>query len=306
MAAPIPFVRDFDFTYGVPAQVTPLIRRIVARNPGPFTFTGTGTYIVGHGKVAVIDPGPLLDDHIEALLAALAGERVTHILITHTHKDHSPAAASLKAATGAPLLGFGPHGSGRPEADRRVEEEGDRSFRPDRRLRDGDRLEGPGWHMEVLHTPGHTSNHLCFALEEERALFTGDHVMGWSTSVVSPPDGDMQAYLRALRRLLVRDDGIYWPTHGPPITAPWPHLEALIAHREDREAEIAAALGEGPQDIPRLVARLYAEVPRRLHPAAARTLFAHLIHMVECGRATCVGPPTAGSLYLKGREGAGS
>ena len=220
MPSDIPYVRDLTFYYGVVDQVSPLIRRVIARNPSPFTFYGTGTYIVGRGEVAVIDPGPLLHDHVLALEAALAGERVSHILITHTHSDHSPAAAPLKAATGAPTYGFGPHGSGRPEADVRVEEDGDRDFRPDHEIRDGAVLEGPGWRLEAVHTPGHTSNHLCFALAEERALFTGDHVMGWSTSVISPPDGDMQAYLRALRRLLERDDATYWPTHGPPITQP--------------------------------------------------------------------------------------
>ena len=237
MPPDIPFVRDLEVTYGRVERISPLIRRVVARNPSPFTYTGTGTYIVGHGEVAVIDPGPLQDDHVAALLAALAGERVSHILVTHTHSDHSPAATPLKDATGAPTYGFGPHGSGRPDPDVRVEEYGDRAFRPDHQLRDGAAIMGEGWRLEALHTPGHTSNHLCFALAQERALFSGDHVMGWSTSVISPPDGDMQAYMRSLKRLLERDDAIYRPTHGPPITEPRRHVEALIAHREKREAE---------------------------------------------------------------------
>ncbi len=297
MAGTIPFVRELDFEYGRVDQVSPLIRRVVANNPSAFTYYGTGTYIVGRGEVAVIDPGPLLHDHVEALLAAVAGERVTHILVTHTHSDHSPAAAPLQKATGAPTYGFGPHGSGRPEPDVRVEEDGDRAFRPDHRLHDGDAIAGPGWTFEALHTPGHTSNHLCFALGEERALFSGDHVMGWSTSVISPPDGDMQAYMQALRRLLARDDATYWPTHGPPITDPRRHVEALIAHREAREAAIAACLAEGMTRIPAIVERLYADVPVLLHPAAGRSVFAHLIHMVETGQAACDGPPSVAGSY---------
>ena len=297
MPPDIPFVRDLEVTYGRAEQISPLVRRVVARNPSPFTYTGTGTYIIGHGEVAVIDPGPLLDDHVATLLDTLAGERVSHILITHTHADHSPAAAPLKQATGAPTYGFGPHGSGRPEPEVRVEEDGDRAFDPDHRLRDGAVIVGDGWRLETLHTPGHTSNHLCFALEQERTLFSGDHVMGWSTSVISPPDGDMQAYLRSLRRLLERDDALFRPTHGPPITEPWQHVWALIAHREKREAEIAAALDDGLTLIPDMVERIYAEVPRHLHPAAARTVLAHLIHMVETRRAVCDGPPAIDSAF---------
>ena len=186
--------------------MTPLIRRVVARNPSPFTFKGTGTYIVGHGKVAVIDPGPDISAHVEALLAALRGETVTHILVTHTHLDHSPAAAAIKQATGAKTYGFGPHGSGRDEDRTGVggvtEEGGDRDFVPDVVMRDGDAVAGPGWRLAAVHTPGHTSNHLCFALPQERTLFSGDHVMGWSTSVIAPPDGDMAAYMRSLDKLL--------------------------------------------------------------------------------------------------------
>jgi glyoxylase-like metal-dependent hydrolase (beta-lactamase superfamily II) len=208
MAGEIPFRRDFAFEYGRSERLTPLIRRVVARNPSPFTFKGTGTYIIGNGKVAVIDPGPKQQDHIDALLKALDGETVTHILITHTHNDHSPASAAIKAATGAKTYGFGPHGSGRPEE--RVggvtEEGGDRDFVPDVKLREGDVIQGGGdggaWHVGAVETPGHTSNHLCFALHEEDTLFTGDHVMGWSTSVISPPDGDMAAYMRSLNKLL--------------------------------------------------------------------------------------------------------
>src|SRR6185437_3870091 len=212
MATEIPFRRDFAFAYARAERLSPLIRRVVARNASPFTFKGTGTYIIGRGKVAVIDPGPALDDHVAALLEAVSGESVTHILITHTHLDHSPAAAALKRATGAKTYGFGPHGSRRPAESigGTTEEGGDRDFVPDVALRDGDVAEGPGWRLEAVETPGHTSNHLCFALPEERTLFTGDHVMGWSTSVIAPPDGDMAAYMRSLEKLLAREDALYW------------------------------------------------------------------------------------------------
>src|SRR5712671_904375 len=246
--AEIKFLRDFAFAYGVAETLSPLIRRVVARNPSPFTFKGTGTYIVGRGSVAVIDPGPALQGHIDALLAALAGETVSHILITHTHLDHSPAAAALKRATRAPTLGFGPHGATRSEGAG-SEEGADREFVPDLTLRDGDVVEGKGWRMTAVHTPGHTSNHLCFALAEEKTLFSGDHVMGWSTSVIAPPDGDMVHYMGSLEKLLSRDDELYWPTHGAAIAEPHRHVAAFMAHREEREAEILARLSAGDTTI---------------------------------------------------------
>ncbi len=297
MAVTIPFVRSMAFDYGRVDQVSPLIRRVIARNPSPYTFHGTGTYIIGQGEVAVIDPGPLLDDHLQALRQALGDEVVSHILVTHTHNDHSPLAKPLSQITGAPTYGFGPHGSGRSEPAVKVEEGGDRAFCPDYALRDGDEIEGAGWTLGVLHTPGHTSNHLCFALSEEQALLPGDHVMGWSTTVVVPPDGDMQAYRRSLKRLLKRPERIYWPTHGPPITAPRQHVEALIAHRANRDREICEALRAGSTDIPAMVERIYAKVPRHLHGAAAQTVLAHLIHLVETGEVDCEGPPDMGSRF---------
>ena len=233
---PIPFNRELDFEYGRSDRVSPLIRRVIAPNSGPFSFYGTGTYILGSGTVAVVDPGPLIDSHLEAIKAAVAGETVSHILITHTHIDHSPLAAPLKAWCGAPTYGYGPHGSGKIEQGVEVEEGGDRDFAPDVELRDGDVVEGDGWSVEALHTPGHTSNHLCFQLPEEAALLSGDHVMGWSTTIVSPPDGDMKDYMASLYRLAERDDAIYWPTHGAPIETPQDYVRALIAHREAREA----------------------------------------------------------------------
>ena len=291
----IPYVREMAFRYGEPDQVSPLIRRVIAENPGPFTFTGTGTYIVGSGEVAVIDPGPDLPAHLETLTRALAGERVTAILVTHTHLDHSPLCAPLARATGAVV-----HGLPAPriaEAAIRLDEGHDRSFKPDVLLADGDRVSGPGWTLEAVATPGHASNHLCYALAEENALFSGDHVMGWSTTVVSPPDGDMAAYLESLDRVAGRGFSTLWPTHGPPVTEPAPFLAAYRAHRMEREGQVLAQLAEGRRRIPEMVARIYAEVDPRLHPAAAHSVLAHLIKLVREGRVTSDGPPGPGSAY---------
>ena len=290
MNTPIAFNRDFDPIYGAVEEVTPLIRRIVAENPSAFTFTGTGTYILGRGKVAVIDPGPDMESHVSALKRAIQGEVVTHILVTHTHSDHSPASAPLKAATGAPIYAFGPHATGRP-GEHDVEEGADRRFDPDVTLRHGDIIEGDGWTIEAVHTPGHTSNHICYALREEKALFPGDHVMGWSTTVVSPPDGDMAAYMRSLKALLARDDRIYYPTHGAPIADPKPFVRALIRHREEREDQILACISGGQTRIPDMVAQMYRDIPSYLHPAAARSVLAHLVHMVETHRVATNGAP---------------
>ena len=289
MAAQIPFVRDLSFDYGVADQVSPLIRRVIARNPSAFTFYGTGTYIVGQGEVAVIDPGPDVKEHLDALVAALGRETVSYIVVTHTHRDHSPLAKDLKAATGAPTYGFGRHGSGRPEASGDVEEGADHDFDPDVRVRDGDVIEGAGWSLEAVHTPGHTSNHVCYQVREEKALFCGDHVMGWSTTVISPPDGDMRAYLTSLEKLLPRDDELMWPTHGPAIRDPKPFVSALIGHRHDREAQILACLADGITTIPAMVAVMYVDVDKGLHGAAARSVLSHMIHLLETGRVRAEG-----------------
>jgi len=280
----IPFVRDFDAPFETEMQVSPLIRRVLARNPGPFTFKGTGVYVVGDREVAVIDPGPDIPEHVEALKRVLEGKTVRHILVTHTHTDHSPAAKPLKAWSGARTYAFGPHGAGKAEEGVKIEEGGDMEFVPDVFVRDGEIIEGPGYTFECVFTPGHTSNHMCFALKEEKALFTGDHVMGWSTTVVAPPDGDMAAYMASLRKLLARDDAVLWPTHGGPVRDPKPFLEAYIAHRLAREAQIVASLERGTDTIPEIVRALYADVDSRLHPAAARSVLAHLIQMAAEGR----------------------
>lgn len=263
--------------YGQVERLSPLVRRVLARNPSPFSYTGTGTYIVGNGTVAVIDPGPDEPAHLDALLDALGDETVSHIVVTHTHRDHSPAAIPLKAATGAPVVGCAPLALA--EHGPKVEEGFDRTYTPDRVLHDGEAVTGPGWTLTAIHTPGHTSNHLCYALEEEKALFSGDHVMGWSTSVVTPPDGSMTAYMDSLRKLLDRDDAIYYPTHGAAVTEPKRLVRGLITHRKQREGQILKLLGQGGKPIPALVAVMYANVAPVLHPAAGRSVLAHLIDM---------------------------
>ncbi|WP_206419991.1 MBL fold metallo-hydrolase [Minwuia thermotolerans] len=295
MAYAIPFVREMDFEYGEPDRLSPLIRRVVCRNPGAFTFMGTGTYIIGEGRVAIVDAGPADPNHIAAVLKAVEGETVTHQLVTHTHVDHSPGARLIKEATGAETWAYGPHGSGKDGP--KVEEGGDFDFVPDHQVRDGDVIEGDGWSVECVHTPGHTSNHICFGLREEKALFTGDHIMGWSTTIVSPPDGDMTDYFASLDKLLARDDVRYYPTHGVPIDNVHDFVRAYRAHRQLREQQILEVLADGPKTIPEMVAVMYADVDRSLHRAAARSVFAHLLHMTGDGRVKADGEPTANAAY---------
>ena len=247
--------------------------------------------------MAVIDPGPLDDAHVQALIDSLANETVTHILITHTHMDHSPAAAPLKAVTGAKTYGYGPHGAGKLEQGVQVEEGGDMAFSPDVIVRDGDVIEGDGWTMEAVYTPGHTSNHLCFALCEEKALFTGDHVMGWSTSIVSPPDGDMTSYMDSLDRLLHRDDKVYWPTHGTSIDDPKPFVQAFIEHRLERERQIVDCLQQGVTEIQAMVPLMYTELDEKMYGAAARSVFAAMQRLTDLGQVTCDGVPSVSSSY---------
>jgi glyoxylase-like metal-dependent hydrolase (beta-lactamase superfamily II) len=262
-------------------HVHPRVRRLLAPNPSPFTYTGTQTYLVGTGEVAVIDPGPDLAEHVDAILAASAGERIAAILCTHTHRDHSPASRPLAAATGAPIVGCAPLAleDDGPRADAAF----DFDYRPDRVLADGEALEGEGWQLRAVATPGHTSNHLCYTLEGTGLLFTGDHVMGWSTTVVSPPDGDMTAYLASLDLLLARDDQVYHPAHGPPVDKPKAHVRALIAHRRMREQQILAKLDKGEGRIPAMVETMYRKVDPRLHPAAGRSVLAHLVDLERRG-----------------------
>jgi glyoxylase-like metal-dependent hydrolase (beta-lactamase superfamily II) len=323
------------FTYGASSDVAPLVRRVIAENPSKFTYHGTGTYIVGNTDVVVIDPGPKLDSHRDAVHRALDGCTVRAILVTHCHADHSPLAAWLTAETGAPTVGYGPHLDDRwdigedpiellppppePEADAVdggdggdtdaatpavvVEESTDRAFVPEIVARSGDRVAAAdGWSMTALHTPGHTSNHLCFALDDgaARTLFTGDHVMGWSTTVVSPPDGDMSAYLESLRMVAGRHDDVLIPTHGPPIDRPHEFVGGLLAHRLDREAQVLAAIRDGCSSIGPIVLRLYADVDQRLHQPAARSVLAHLGRLADAGQIVIVpaGPPRLDSTFL--------
>ena len=294
----IPYVRELNFEYGVVDQVSPLIRRVVANNPSPFTYLGTGAYIVGRGEVAVIDPGPDLPEHLAAIRKAVQGERVTAIAITHHHADHSPLAGPLKAATGAVIYGCAVGGHEQEDTGEVKMEAGhDHDFKPDVSLCGGGQVSGPGWTLEAIPTPGHTSNHLCYALPEENACFTGDHIMGWSTTVITPPDGDMTAYLASLETIRARGFSTLWPTHGPPIREVTPFIDAYIAHRQERIDQILLALADGPARIRDLVPKLYRDVDPRLHPAAARSMLAAIIHMERGGEIEAGGPPGPDTVY---------
>jgi len=260
----------------------PLVRRVLADNPSPFTYWGTQTYLVGDNDgVAVIDPGPDLAPHIDAVIEALGGVPAIALVCTHTHRDHSPATRALKQRTGAPIIGCAPlalDDSG-PRADAAF----DVDYVPDRVLGDGEAIGGKGWTLKAVATPGHTSNHLCFALPEANALFTGDHVMGWSTTVISPPDGDMAAYMASLDLLMQRDDAIYYPAHGDPIEQPQRFVRGLAGHRKHREGQILRLLDEGERVIPNLVEKMYVGIDPKLHPAAGRSVLAHLIDLEARG-----------------------
>ena len=294
----IPYVREMAFDYGACDQVSPLIRRVVANNPGPFTYLGTGTYIVGRGEVAVIDPGPDLPEHLASILKAVESERVTHILITHHHSDHSPLAGPLKAATGATIYGCAVAGHEAEDiGEVRMEAGHDHDFRPDVSLCGGGKVSAPGWTIEAIPTPGHTSNHICYALKEENCLFSGDHIMGWSTTVITPPDGDMTDYLESLAKVRARNFKTLWPTHGPPIIEVAPFIDAYAAHRQERIDQILLALADGPARIRDLVPRLYRDVDERLWPAAARSMLAAIIHMERGGDIEAGGPPGPDTVY---------
>lgn len=283
MAAKIPFVRELEFEYGVPRQVSPLVRRVVANNPGPFTFTGTGVYIIGRGQVAVIDPGPDMPGHLDVLLRALEGETVSHIFVTHAHQDHSPAARMLAAVTGARI--FACDTPVIPtESEVRMEAGDDLGFHPDVAVQDGEVFHGPGWTIEVVATPGHTSHHLAYALREENALFPGDHIMGWSTTVISPPDGNMTDYLNSLEKIRDRDYAVLYPTHGPEVREARAFVQAYLEHRLERERQVLAQLQDGPRSIREMVPAMYADVERRLHPAACHSVLAHVLRLLELGK----------------------
>lgn len=278
----IPFIKTFDFEYGAAQRISPLATRIVARNPGRFTWTGTGTLVVGDGDVAVIDPGPDRDDHLEAIGRAIAGRRVGAVLVTHNHLDHSALARRLADQHGAPL--YGCRGVATPnDGAVRLEAADDVDFAPDEALVDGMTIDGDGWRIRALHTPGHTSEHFCFALEEERTLFCGDHVMAWSTSIVTPPDGHMATYVANLRRVKAMRFHRLVPTHGPHIDEPEAFIDAYIAHRDQRRAAVLDLMERGASRIAQLVDALYAGLSPALRPAAALSVWAHLIQLAEEG-----------------------
>ncbi len=296
MGVQIPFRRELAFEYGHVDRVGPRIRRVIAHNPSPFTLYGTGTYILGNGRVAVVDPGPADPQHIQAILDATRDETITHVLVTHTHMDHSPGCALLKKKVDAPTFAYGPHGAGKLEEGVPVEEGGDMEFVPDRLVRHGDVIEGGDWSVECVYTPGHTSNHMCFQLREDRALFTGDHIMGWSTSIISPPDGDMAAYMASLELLLERDDEVYWPTHGPRVEHPKGLVRAFIEHRLEREQQILKCVADGVHNIRDMVPIMYTSTPEFMFPAAARSVLAAVEHLVKKGALV-----SDGALSLDGR-----
>jgi glyoxylase-like metal-dependent hydrolase (beta-lactamase superfamily II) len=300
MADDIPFNRTLDLVPAQVEEVVPGVRRILCDNPSPFTFKGTMSYIVGRGDVAIIDPGPDDARHIEALLDAVRNETVTHIIVTHTHRDHSPGAARVKALTGAMTYGEGPHRAARPlhigEAPR-LDASNDTDFRPDRQLADGDVVSGPGFTLEAIATPGHTANHMAFALREQNLVFSGDHVMGWSTSIVAPPDGAMSDYMASLGKLARRNESVYLPGHGDVIQDAARFVQSYIRHRQGREASILHRLGKGAADIPTLVRAIYIGLDPRLTRAAGLSVLAHLEDMVARGVVATEGLPSVAGTY---------
>jgi len=293
----------FDPSPGEVQELEPGIRRILAPNPSPMTFRGTNTYLVGTRRLAIIDPGPGDPAHLEAILGALSpGESVSHILVTHSHVDHSALVPPLREATGAPVLAFGDSAAGRNPEIAALSGLGggegiDAGFAPDRCLADGQSVAGDGWALTALWTPGHMGNHMCFALGD--AVFTGDHVMGWATSMVSPPDGDLTAFMASLEKLQGRRDRVFYPAHGAPVADPEARLAELLAHRRGREAQILSALDGGPADAATLTARIYSDVPEALLPAARRNVLAHLIDLTQRGLAAPKGELSAGAVFTR-------
>ena len=299
----IPFDKSFALTPNQVQDVAPGVRAIAADNPGPFTFKGTVSYIIGRDQVAIIDPGPDDASHVAALLEAVRGETVTHIFVTHTHRDHSPAAAMVKAATGAIVLAQGPHRLARPlhtSEVRRLDASADLGFRPDVALVDGETVHGQGWTLEAVTTPGHTANHMAFALREADLLFSGDHVMAWSTPVVAPPDGAMSDYMASLQKLARRTEPVYLPGHGGAVREAPRFVQYYIRHRQDREAAILRRLAQGEADIPTLVRGIYVGLDPRLVKAAGLSVLAHLEDLVTRGLVTTEGEPSSEGRYRLG------
>ncbi|MGV6801200.1 MAG: MBL fold metallo-hydrolase [bacterium] len=279
-----PFIKEFHFTYGQAEQLSPLVTRVICENPGPFTFTGSGTYLIGKEELCIIDPGPANASHLRSLIKAIDQRPVHSILITHTHLDHCGGARDLQDQIECPILGYGPHPVIAGETGPALDEGGDAHFHPDKLIQEGDVVQGKGWTILPLHTPGHIGNHLCFALAEEKALFTGDHIMGWATTVVTPPDGNMQDYFASLTMLHRRADEIYYPTHGAPIVNPQEFVAAIIEHRHSRDQQILASLAAGNSKIMDIVADIYRDTDKALHFAAALNVEAHLKMHIAQGR----------------------
>jgi len=284
--------RDFDPNYGTAVELAPGLRRLTAENPGPFTFFGTNTYLLGTRRLVVVDPGPALAPHVDAILRAADGASIEAILVSHTHVDHSPGARLLKEKTGAPIAGCGIHTAARELMENEInplDASGDKEHVPDRQLREGDIYRAAGISFETIETPGHTANHLCFALGEENLLLSADHVMGWSTSIVAPPDGSMRDYMASIDKLLNRPEQTYLPGHGGVIRDALSYVRDLKQHRLNRESSILSELGSAAQTIPQIVARLYADVDPSLHRAAGLSVFAHLEDLAERGL-VCASP----------------
>jgi glyoxylase-like metal-dependent hydrolase (beta-lactamase superfamily II) len=300
MADDIPFDKNLNLAPDTVDEVMPGVRRVMADNPGPFTFKGTLSYIVGHGKVAMVDPGPADERHIAALLDAVRNETVTHIFVTHTHRDHSPAVPAIKAATGATVYAEGPHRAARPlhiGEHNPLEGSGDRDFKPDVMLKDGEVITGDGWSIEAVTTPGHTANHMAYAFKDKNVLFAGDHVMGWATSIVAPPDGAMSDYMASLHKLAKRGEQIYFPGHGPTITDASRFVNYYILHRKAREDSILHRLGKGAADIATIVRASYIGIDPRLINAAGLSVLAHMEDLVARGLVETDGPPAVDGIY---------
>jgi len=300
MSAELAFNRSVDVDYGVAQKVAPEVRRIVANNPGPYTFLGTNTYVVGSGQVAVVDPGPADQDHLKAIAGAIKGERLTHILVTHSHHDHCDGAKPLQAMLGGEIVAYGPTGTARGAGapglgDAFV----DPSFVPDRVVRDGGTVKGKGFTLDVLYMPGHAPDHLCFALVGKRTMFTGDHVMGWNTTVIAPPEGNLADFLASLERLMERHDKLFLPAHGGRIQTPQRVVRAYITHRKWREQTILACLDDGVSTIPGIVGRLYGTLDTELKEAAALSVRAHLEHLMARDLVRAEGPDWLSASYLR-------
>lgn len=299
MAEPA-FDLTFEPAYGIPVAVARAVQRLTVNNPSPFTFFGTNSYIVGDRSVAVIDPGPEDEAHFDALMQALKGREVTHILVSHTHRDHSPLARRLKAVTGAITVAEGPHRAARPlhaGESNPFAESADTDFVPDLTLNDGETVSGDGWALTALHTPGHTANHCAFALDRDGIVFTADHVMAWATTIVAPPDGSMRDYMASLDKLLTRDDRLFLPGHGGPVNDPVAFMRGLRAHRRMREKAVLTRVEAGDTTIPEMVRVIYRTTDPRLHGAAALSVLAHIEDLIEKGRIETDGPPSLSGSY---------